>query len=319
MVRDPTEYEARSLLYSGGVHYKDKHDRYEIKCPFHKGGQEKNASAALYKKNWMFKCFTCNTVYNFAGLHKVLLGKPWKRNKDFSLTDPVEAVHSVSYTKERIAFEMTSGIIKEVYNNPQANAYCHSRFMSDDFISFFKVRCTKSCSFSGGSHWKDRLLIPIYKDGKLYSLEGRDYTRKQKPKCLYPRGAYVDICFNQDNLDKEKPLIVCEGIMDIPKIWGKLTTNVTCTFGVSLSQSQKDYLKDAKNLILFIDDDEAGRKSIELFKSFMQNDFKVAFVKGKDPGDSSFVELRDAIQNARYSYELDLDAKEDIKPKTFSL
>ena len=57
MIREPTEYEARNLLLSSGIRFEDKGHYYSIRCPFHKNGMEKQASAALYKANWFFKCF----------------------------------------------------------------------------------------------------------------------------------------------------------------------------------------------------------------------------------------------------------------------
>jgi DNA primase len=141
-------------------------------------------------------------------------------------------------------------------------------------------------------------LIPINLEGKPYSLEGRDYTRQQFPKCLYPKGCKTDICFNQDNLNKDDLLIVCEGLMDIHKIWTDITKNVTCTFGVSLSEGQKKFLESASNLVLYVDDDPAGHNSVNIFEKFMQRDFKVAITKGKDPGDATVQEAEVAIKNS---------------------
>ena len=108
----------------------------------------------------------------------------------------------------------------------------------------------------------------------------------------------MDICFNQHNLDKSKSLIVCEGIMDIHKIWSEISKNVTCTFGVSLSDGQKEFLKDASNIVLFIDDDEAGHKSVTIFEKFMSKDFKVAVVPGTDPGGADLRQLNTALSKA---------------------
>jgi DNA primase len=146
--------------------------------------------------------------------------------------------------------------------------------------------------------WRDRLLIPIDYKGKPYSIEGRDYTRQQFPKCLYPKGCDTDILFNQDKLDVSGTLIVCEGIMDVHKIWTHITDNVTCTFGVSLSEKQKKFLESVKDIVLFIDDDPAGYNSVNTFEKFMQNDFKVACVRGKDPGASTVQECETAIKKA---------------------
>jgi DNA primase len=151
------------------------------------------------------------------------------------------------------------------------------------------------------SPWKDRLIIPLRTGGKVYSMEGRDYTRKQVPKVLYPKGSPVSFLFNQDNLNPEAPLIVVEGTMDLHLIWSQITKNVTCTFGMNVTADQRDYLRDCKRVVLFIDDDEAGRKSVNLFEGFMRHNYKIAVpAKGrKDAGECTQAELEQSIASAK--------------------
>jgi hypothetical protein len=49
---------------------------------------------------------------------------------------------------------------------------------------------------------------------------------------------------------------------------------------------------------LYIDDDPAGRNSVNIFEKFMQWDFKVAVTKGKDPGDATTQEAELAVKNS---------------------
>jgi DNA primase len=143
-------------------------------------------------------------------------------------------------------------------------------------------------------------VIPLYdSEGVMRSAEGRDYTRQQQKKVLYPVNTSVNYIFNSIDLDTEKTLIVVEGLMDVHKIWQWITTNVTCTFGVQLKEHQKEQLKCFKDIILFIDDDEAGRRSIGLFEEFYPSDFRVAVSPGNDPGSCSREQLKAAIDGAR--------------------
>ena len=300
MLRNPNETDVRELFLSSGVRFSDKGDYFQIFCPFH--ANKKTASATLYKDRWLFKCYGCSTVYTFPKLYEALKGKPWEEHGDFSMI-PVVLRESMSKNQKNY-FEITEGRITTVYDNAKALAYCRQRGISDEFMQFFNFQATDLCKFKVPNPdnpviiWQDRLLIPIVKDNLPYSLEGRDYTKKQIPKCLYPKYCKTDICFNQDNLDKSKQLIVCEGIMDIHKIWTLINKNVTCVFGASVSDNQKQYLKDASDLVLFIDDDPAGHKSVSTFEKFMEYDFKVARVKSKDPGDADITELHEAIDGA---------------------
>jgi DNA primase len=151
-----------------------------------------------------------------------------------------------------------------------------------------------------GVPWINRLIIPLADDHYLMRCaEGRDYTRRQEKKVLYPVNASVNFIFNSAHLDTEKTLVVVEGVMDVHKIWQWVTQNVTCTFGIQLKEFQKEQLQKFDDIILFIDDDEAGRRSVGLFEEFYPKDFRVALVPGKDPGDSARAELEAAIADAK--------------------
>lgn len=304
MLRPPTEADARDLLLSMGVWFRDRGGYFQIKCPYH---NEKKPSAVLYKNSWLFKCFACGETRGFAKLYEDLTHEPWNRHGEFSLKNYHREIDSLT-DRQRENYEIIEGKITSVYDNAKAIEYCRSRNIDDKFMQFFEFHATDMCKFKpllgedGKSTrsvlWKDRLLIPINFNGKSYSLEGRDYTRQQFPKCLYPKGCKTDICFNQDNLKRDDLLVVCEGLMDIHKIWARITRNVTCTFGVSLSKEQKGFLQSASNLVLYVDDDPAGHNSVNIFEEFMQKDFKVAITPGKDPGDATIQETEFAIENA---------------------
>jgi DNA primase len=304
MLRQPTETDARDLLLSTGVWFQDKGDYFQIKCPYH---NEKKPSAALYKDRWLFKCFACGETRGFAKFYEDLKHEPWNDHGDFSIKVYHREFESLT-DKQRETYEIIEGRITSVYDNAKALEYCRCRNIDDKFMQFFEFQATDLCKFKPrldkdrkpmrSALWKDRLLIPIKLEEKPYSLEGRDYTRQQFPKCLYPKGCKTDICFNQDSLNKNDLLIVCEGLMDIHKIWTNITKNVTCTFGVSLTEGQKDFLRSASNLVLYIDDDPAGHNSVNIFEKFMQKDFKVAVTRGKDPGDATTQENELAIRDS---------------------
>jgi len=300
MIRQPTETDVRELLLSSGVRFTDKGAYYSIFCPFH--DNKKTASASLYKDRWLFRCFGCDSSYSFQKLYEALKGKPWNEHGSFNMV-PTPLKDTMANVSRQI-YAIEEGSVTSVYDNAKALAYCRNRGINDNFIKYFDLQATDLCKFKKIERtdpttiWQNRLLIPINFEGKPYNLEGRDYTYKQTPKCLYPKHCKMDICFNQSELNKERPLIVCEGIMDVHKIWSNVDKNVTCTFGVSLTEGQKDFLRDSPNLILFIDDDLAGHKSVSVFEKFMNHDFKVAFVPGTDPGGSTPVQISNALMNA---------------------
>lgn len=303
----PLESEISSLLRETGVKFIDSGDYFSMFCPFHKN--TKTSAAVLYKNTGVFNCFGCGVTLSFPKLYEKLKRTPWGGSTNFGILPHESRIQSSTKLPAEVPpvkeFAIEEGTVTPVYDNFKALAYCKSRKIEDDFMQAFNFMATTACKFkkmNGATHstvWQDRLLIPINFNGKLYSLEGRDYTRTQMKKCLYPKWGEIDLCFNQDNLDPSLPLIVCEGIMDIHKIWSKVTKNVTCTFGVNLGKRQKSYLSGIRDIILFVDDDTAGREiSVKTFENFMKYDFKVAVVPGKDPGAATELELRNALDAA---------------------
>jgi DNA primase len=305
MLRQPTEVDAKDLLLSTGVWFRDKGDYFQIKCPYH---NEKKPSAALYKDRWLFKCFACGETRGFSKFYEDLKHEPWNEHGEFSLKTYHREIESLT-DKQRETYEIIEGRVTSVYDNAKALEYCRSRNIDDKFMKFFEFQATDLCKFkphldrdgkpARSALWKDRLLIPINFRGKPYSIEGRDYTRQQFPKCLYPKGCKTNICFNQDNLNRNDLLIVCEGVMDIHKIWAEITKNVTCTFGVALTEEQKEFLRTCRDIILFIDSDKAGFQSADNFDVFYPYDFKVAHVQNNDPGASDIHEIMFALENAK--------------------
>lgn len=94
-----------------------------------------------------------------------------------------------------------------------------------------------------------------------------------KPKTLYPKNVDVDFTiWNIDNLDRIKELYVSEGLATIPKIYQHITKNCTSIFGTKITKYQIEYLKEFKNKIIIIpDNDEACFLMIKLLNEELDN------------------------------------------------
>jgi DNA primase len=296
--------EIRRLLRMAGVHYKNGIRYFQVRCPYH---NDHTPSALIYKDNGYFKCFTCLAERPFYRLYKDLTGIEWEGRINLSLTlfrktdviaERVKAERKLNESKKDtlVNFDMPLQKIEDV---PLAKAYCDSRDVSEDFIEVFGIRVLEFGRVNG-IPWTNRLMIPLYDEtGTMRCVEGRDYTREQQKKVLYPVNTSVNFIFNSIDLDTKQTLIVVEGLMDVHKIWRWITTNITCTFGIQLKEHQKQQLVKFQDIILFIDDDEAGRRSVGLFEEFYPYDFRVAVSPGNDPGSSSREQLEAALENAR--------------------
>lgn len=198
-----------------------------------------------------------------------------------------------------------SGIKYDLTKYPEALEYAQSRYMTEEFIDFFHVGyCPDSRIYlkrrgqnpsenTNRLRFYKRLTIPIIEGGAIASVEGRDITHHQTPKCLYPAsfegqigGSTYRSLFNIDNLDRNKTLVICEGVMDTVRIWQHITKNVTCTYGSSIKTRQQEVIKEFKDVIVFSDSDAGGLVAMQHMDKFYPHDFRVAQLPSGDPGDS---------------------------------
>lgn len=207
------------------------------------------------------------------------------------------------FYQNEISIDITEGKIRNDFQEtPLAEEYCERRMLTREFREKFDVGYTISCKVNG-TPFRNRVCVPIVENGKLISIEGRDFLGSQKPKVLYPKGGSVSTLFNIDNLDRKKPLIVVEGLMDLAKIWKFVSKNVTTTFGIKVTKKQQELLNQFDDIVLFPDDDDGGREFIKIFNKFYYHDYKIVIVKGKDPGDASVEEIKSAMKESINSTE----------------
>jgi DNA primase len=301
---------------------RDNGDRYSVYCPFH---NDSNPSASIYKENDFFVCHAGCGSMHIKKLFYELTGR--SANKELG-------INSGSYLfkqKERIeksnkfkSFNIedinvnVNGVFSSINDNLIAQNYCRKRFITDEFINHFNLQYSRFTRINY-TIFEDRLVYPIYHNGKLVSIEGRALDPENNPpKTLYPKKASVNTLFNIDNLDRKKPLIIVEGVMDIPKIWLFINKNVTTTFGINISNNQLSLIKEFDEIILFPDGDKGGERFVNILDSKLEREFWVAHLKNADPGDSHITpnDCYEAIENKIKSTEFILNQTRLFEPAT---
>lgn len=198
-----------------------------------------------------------------------------------------------------------------------AREYVESRFLTKEYRDFFGIGYIKYCRLYRspkvsmtkeklkGTVFDQRIYFPIKMGGTVVALEGRDWTRRRKKKCIYSKGSTTHYLFNYDNLDKTKPLVLVEGTMDTPRIWSHITKNVSCLFGNRLKFEQKEQIKEFPELILLVDMDEGGRTMISEVEQYYEEEFWIAQLPTGDPGDpcNSISDLQSALDHRISSTE----------------
>lgn len=310
-------YGAETILRSLAVEkLSDKEYKFEFSSPFR---TDRNPSMVCYKNTYFCVDFGGSFRGSLARLVKELTGKTLFEFLDVkdsigsfmfsqSLLSNEEHVRSKmkksSSIEEAINRVEIDGKLESVYDHSDAMAELRRRGMVSAFVNHFNIQVLKYGYVNRSKYpWKDRLIIPIVEKGKWLSVEGRDYTRTQAKKVLYPKGGTSNTLFNIDNLKFDEPLYVVEGIMDTVNLWQYVSRNVTCTFGVNVTNRQREMLSRFSSIVLFIDDDRAGEEMINSFDEFLEEEFAVMWVNGKDPGDATEEETKKAIENSVNSTE----------------
>lgn len=310
-------YLVENLLLDVGLQkVKDRGDYFQFSSPFR---EDKNPSMVLYKKNLYCVDFSSGYRKNFFSFVRDVTGKSLfdaagidRNSLDSHFFESTLQERKRQLFPERKKSIKINGILDSVEKNPQAIEYCDRRNIFPDFRRTFDIRFMKRGRINE-TYFGNRLCIPVEENGKKISMEGRDVTGKARTKVLYPKGGSVSTLFNVDNLKKNEPLVVVEGIMDIPKIWKFFTKNVTTTFGIMVTQKQKELLSQFEDIILFPDGDEAGERMIDEFEHFYESEFRVAFIQGRDPGDATVKQIERALTTAPYSTEWYMEKSELFK------
>ena len=314
------------LQVLGGTHVSDCGDYVKCCSMFH---AEKNPSFVLYKNSGLWKDFS--GPYSGGDIESLVYYAKGQKLADFLGISKDEIITDLYKKKE----QTRRFVNLEEYNpldydlivegndieplNSDIRHYTHAtrvRGMSKEFIEFFKIGVIrrseiylqKKNQYSDKIKkvlFFDRLCIPIYEYGKRVSIEGRRIDGVKDYKVIYPSsiggvgGSAYRRLFNIDNLDVNRPLIVCEGTMDIVKIWSYFDKNVTCTYGASLKPQHKEDLKKFKDIIVFSDSDEGGEHMIDHIYNFIKDrEIKVARLPdGLDPGEATLNQIEYALNH----------------------
>lgn len=156
-------------------------------------------------------------------------------------------------------------------------------------------------------------LIPVSVDGQDKYLIQRAISPNTQPKYRYQFGfPRRDVLYGLDKIVDADKIIVCEGALDAVSIWTTLRVyrmweyGVVSLLGTTMSDRQRDLLlENANEIILFLDDDNAGHQGMHDMGSRLYNalvrrvDYDQVDVSGGDPRDLSAKEQKQLIVNAQ--------------------
>lgn len=269
-----TKYHYQQIPHLLGLKYK-KHpsdDGGYFICPLH-SPEERTPSLSISFSKGIFHCFSCGAGGTLNKLCKETDGR--NIYQVLGLESSFRDLEEPSYPKQEEAKEIKEedididirGVVVPALSSKEARSYLATRGISEEIAKKYDFKYAEDIYINERKFIK-RLMIPIYGEtGKLVNIEGRDVTRKSPVKVLYPKNSIKPL-WNIQNLSKEKPLIITEGLMDLflleqdPEHF----SNLTVIFGSSISPYQKKMLEKFDKIITMFDNDSAGEMAHEKLK-----------------------------------------------------
>ena len=296
---------------------KGKSDIY-LPCPIHGGDNITGVSISVNKKQW--RCWThdCHAKYggNIFGFVQGLLSA--KNNNDASFKEALMYVANLYGSKksEQKAYKQSTNniefanIVKIIQNNNEKNAIhiepIELEIPSQYFLKRgFKEETLIHFGIGESNFIKNRAMIPIQDyNGDLVGYIGRATKTYTIPKFIFSNGINkTEHLYNYHRalpfIKNKNAIILVEGQGDVWKLYESGVNNVVGCFGKDPSKKQIQLLlkSGATNLIVLLDDDEAGRESKFKLQRELYKLFKIKFPNliKKDAGDLSVEEIHDFI------------------------
>ena len=272
-----------------------------VHCPIH--GVDKNPSCSINISKGIYNCFACGSSGTLSDLYYKLTGRSIRRELNIGPAEPLTAwtrpkhiAPTISYDKlPDTHFTFVENSVVPVYDNPSAKQYVEKRgftpFVVQSMGMKYAISAYAEDNLTGKKiYYNNRLLIPVYEQGKLLTVEGRDvmgedFWKKRMQasdkefeyrKCIYPTGSSSNTLYDYANLNPKKTLYFTEGIMDVAAMrTSSRLRNSTSTFGCKITERQYYLLKKFDDIVYIVNNDKAGWLSLHKMKKNFNKPFRV--------------------------------------------
>lgn len=261
----------------------------QIHCPFH---DDRKPSLRIELNRGVWTCFPCNKDGNLETFCREFVGQSARSFIGKPELFDYKNISPVFIQKNNIPEFPSLIILGFTYPALEIRAsynYLLNRRITEKIALSMKILYTEECSING-SLMKNRILIPMYNSkNELIGVEGRAVNPKENPpKVLYPKNTNKPI-YEEHLLDKEKPLYIVEGLMDLARLKeDSRFVNSTATFGTGLTFYQRSILNQFNRIIMIPDNDVPGLKFAKQLKEYFKDKFSVLRIRNsniKDVGD----------------------------------
>lgn len=262
-------------------------DELRGRCPIHEGEGQQSFHVNLAKN--AFHCFSCkahgNVLDFVAAMEKCSVRDAAVRLQEWFSIDSTTAPAETKPSKEEKRGEGTQPENKplafELKGIDLAHPYLTERGITKETAETFGVGL-----FSGRGSMSGRVVIPIHNErGELVAYAGRSLDGSE-PRYKLPAGFHKShMLFNLHRVTGPE-VIVVEGFFDCMNVWQAGHRSVVALMGSTLSEQQERLLGRFRQVTLFLDGDDAGRKAAEEIAARLVRGVHVRIVEppdGKQP------------------------------------
>lgn len=290
----------RTILSELGINYTETSSGLKARCPSPSHDDNKPSWNISTEPPFPHHCFSCGYSGSLRTLVKDLGGGNFSGLEKELYQYEFFNVPQKKWNEEETHKPITiRGPLLSVYSDSRCVDYLKRRFINRDFVDHYSLTYADNVRINN-TPYQRRLCIPIIENGKLISVEGRSVVPVDDKKVIYPKSARTNTLFDYDNLDRESPLYVTEGIGDLPQLFNVGLRNLTTTFGITITRRQAQLLNEFKDVVVVPDNDQGGDTFINTIdESYKRGEFRILFppLHRKDMGDATYKEVVDALRN----------------------
>ena len=223
--------------------------------------------------NPIYHCFNCDASGSFLELYSNLNNISINEAKDqldkFNSNNIIQRLSEKKRKKiiKEIKHEDHSYVLKDCISE---NEIGDSEFLENikSILKNFKVARGIPSDFkvfyAYQNDYSNRIILPLYdKNGLMYYFQGRAVNNIILPKYKNPTLMKGNVVFNEHKFDRKKSIIAVEGLLDALVIGNQGTTYL----GSSITDEFIEKLMKLtdEDIIISVDNDEAGYKSLKKF------------------------------------------------------
>lgn len=245
-------------------------DNLMCQCPFH---EDNHPSMGIDLNRGIYHCFSCGRKGKMESLYKEFTGIELfpKDNKADAFTKFSRPIFEYQYhipKRKVIYLNYDRNSMIPALDSKECVDYLNKRGIKlelADKAGFLYAKDTRINT----TRFSERLCIPIYENGNIVSMEGRQLNSEDSgPKVLYPKNTSVNMLYDVDNLDFNSDVFAVEGLMDLFVLRScDFFSNSTSIFGANVTKRQLEQIEKCNRFIYIYDLDEAGKKTVEQLRA----------------------------------------------------